>query len=74
MLGYYLAAPTGRAAKRMSETTGREAKTIHRMLEYKPPQGYMRNIENNPLECHVLIIDETSMVDIILMYNLLKSC
>lgn len=69
----YLAAPTGRAAKRMSETTGREAKTIHRMLEYKPPQGYMRNIENNPLECHVLIIDESSMVDIVLMYNLLKA-
>ncbi|HZJ83083.1 MAG TPA: helix-hairpin-helix domain-containing protein, partial [Clostridia bacterium] len=61
----YLAAPTGRAAKRMTETTGREAKTIHRMLEYKPPQGYMRNIENNPLECDVLIIDEISMVDII---------
>ncbi|HZJ83794.1 MAG TPA: ATP-dependent RecD-like DNA helicase, partial [Clostridia bacterium] len=69
----YLAAPTGRAAKRMAETTGREAKTIHRMLEYKPPQGYMRNIENNPLECDVLIIDEISMVDIILMYNLLKA-
>ncbi len=69
----YLAAPTGRAAKRMTETTGREAKTIHRMLEYKPPQGYMRNVENNPLECDVLIIDETSMVDIILMYNLLKA-
>ncbi|NLI60735.1 MAG: ATP-dependent RecD-like DNA helicase [Clostridiales bacterium] len=69
----YLAAPTGRAAKRMTETTGREAKTIHRLLEYKPPQGYMRNIENNPLECDVLIIDETSMVDIILMYNLLKA-
>lgn len=69
----FLAAPTGRAAKRMTETTGREAKTIHRLLEYKPPQGYMRNIENNPLECNVLIIDETSMVDIILMYNLLKA-
>ena len=69
----FLAAPTGRAAKRMAETTGREAKTIHRMLEFKPPQGYMRNIENNPLECDVLIIDETSMVDIILMYNLLKA-
>jgi exodeoxyribonuclease V alpha subunit len=69
----YLAAPTGRAAKRMEEATGREAKTIHRMLEYKPPQGYMRNVENNPLECDVLIIDETSMVDIILMYNLLKA-
>ena len=69
----FLAAPTGRAAKRMTETTGMEAKTIHRLLEYKPPQGYMRNVENNPLECDVLIIDETSMVDLILMYNLLKA-
>ncbi|MDK2934575.1 MAG: exodeoxyribonuclease alpha subunit [Clostridiales bacterium] len=67
-----LAAPTGRAAKRMSETTGMEAKTIHRLLEYKPPEGYKKNAEN-PLECDVLIIDETSMVDIILMYNLLKA-
>lgn len=69
----FLAAPTGRAAKRMTETTGMEAKTIHRLLEYKPPQGYMRNVENNPLECDVLIIDETSMVDLMLMYNLLKA-
>jgi exodeoxyribonuclease V alpha subunit len=67
-----LAAPTGRAAKRLSETTGMEAKTIHRLLEYKPNEGYKRNKEN-PLECDVLIIDETSMVDIILMYNLLKA-
>lgn len=67
-----LAAPTGRAAKRMSETTGMEAKTIHRLLEYKPTDGYVRN-EDNPLDCDVLIIDETSMVDIILMYNLLKA-
>lgn len=67
-----LAAPTGRAAKRMSETTGMEAKTIHRLLEYKPPEGCKKNAEN-PLECDVLIIDETSMVDIILMYNLLKA-
>ena len=67
-----LAAPTGRAAKRMSETTGMEAKTIHRLLEYKPPEGYKKN-EKYPLECDVLIIDETSMVDIILMYNLLKA-
>lgn len=67
-----LAAPTGRAAKRMSEATGMEAKTIHRLLEYKPPEGYQRNADN-PLECDVLIIDETSMVDIILMYNLLKA-
>ncbi|QNB45638.1 ATP-dependent RecD-like DNA helicase [Thermanaerosceptrum fracticalcis] len=67
-----LAAPTGRAAKRMAEATGMEAKTIHRLLEYKPPEGYKKNAEN-PLECDVLIIDETSMVDIILMYNLLKA-
>jgi exodeoxyribonuclease V alpha subunit len=67
-----LAAPTGRAAKRLSETTGMEAKTIHRLLEFKPTEGYKRNLEN-PLECNVLIIDETSMVDIILMYNLLKA-
>jgi len=67
-----LAAPTGRAAKRMSEATGMEAKTIHRLLEYKPSEGYQRNAEN-PLECDVLIIDETSMVDIVLMYNLLKA-
>ncbi|MFZ5944178.1 MAG: ATP-dependent RecD-like DNA helicase [Bacillota bacterium] len=67
-----LAAPTGRAAKRMSEATGMEAKTIHRLLEFKPPEGYQRN-KDNPLECDVLIIDETSMVDIVLMYNLLKA-
>ena len=67
-----LAAPTGRAAKRMSETTAMEAKTIHRLLEYSPMEGYQKNAENK-LECDVLIIDETSMVDIILMYNLLKA-
>jgi len=67
-----LAAPTGRAAKRMSETTGMEAKTIHRLLEFKPAEGYQKNADN-PLECDVLIIDETSMVDIVLMYNLLKA-
>ncbi len=67
-----LAAPTGRAAKRMSETTGMEAKTIHRLLEYKPGEGYQRNGEN-PLEADVLILDECSMIDIMLMYNLLKA-
>ncbi len=67
-----LAAPTGRAAKRMSETTGMEAKTIHRLLEYKPPEGYQKN-EEHPLEGDVLILDECSMVDIMLMYNLLKA-
>jgi len=67
-----LAAPTGRAAKRLSEATGREAKTIHRLLEIKPPDGYKRNDEN-PLDCDVLIIDEASMLDIILAYHLLKA-
>ncbi|MDF2593723.1 MAG: helicase, RecD/TraA family [Clostridia bacterium] len=67
-----LTAPTGRAAKRMSEATGMEAKTIHRLLECKPPEGYKKN-EDNLLEGDVLIIDEASMIDIILMYNLLKA-
>ena len=67
-----LAAPTGRAAKRMSEATGVEAKTIHRLLESKPPEGFGRNAEN-PLEGDVLVLDECSMVDILLMYNLLKA-
>ncbi len=67
-----LAAPTGRAAKRMSEATGMEAKTIHRLLEYKPPEGYQKN-EEKPLEGDVLILDECSMIDIMLMYNLLKA-
>lgn len=67
-----LAAPTGRAARRMSEITGIEAKTIHRLLEYKPQEGYQKN-DTNPLQGDVLIIDEASMVDIILMYNLLKA-
>lgn len=67
-----LAAPTGRAAKRMTEATGLEAKTIHRLLECKPPEGYQKN-ENNPLEGNVLIIDECSMIDMILMNALLKA-
>ena len=67
-----LAAPTGRAAKRMSEATGMAAKTIHRLLEYKPPEGYQKN-EEKPLEGDVLILDECSMIDIMLMYNLLKA-
>lgn len=67
-----LAAPTGRAAKRMTEATGLEAKTIHRLLECKPPEGYQKN-EENPLEGDVLIVDECSMIDIILMNSLLKA-
>ena len=69
-----LAAPTGRAAKRMTETTGHEAKTIHRLLEVDPSGGFKfkRNLDN-PLECDVLIVDEVSMVDLILMNSLLKA-
>ncbi|MGI6538371.1 MAG: ATP-dependent RecD-like DNA helicase [Caldicoprobacterales bacterium] len=68
-----LAAPTGRAAKRMSEVTRMEAKTIHRLLEYQPAKGGYTVNEDNPLKCDVLILDEVSMVDLILMYNLLKA-
>jgi exodeoxyribonuclease V alpha subunit len=71
-LNILLAAPTGRAAKRMTEATGLEAKTIHRMLECKPPEGYQKD-EENPLEGDVLIVDECSMIDIILMNSLLKA-
>lgn len=67
-----LAAPTGRAAKRMSEATGMEAKTIHRLLEYNPKDGYKRNDEN-PLEGDALIVDECSMIDILLMNSLTKA-
>jgi exodeoxyribonuclease V alpha subunit len=68
-----LAAPTGRAAKRMSEMTGHEAKTIHRLLEYSiHKHGFQRN-EDRPLDCDLLIVDETSMIDTILMYHLLKA-
>ena len=67
-----LAAPTGRAAQRMSEATGLAAKTIHRLLECKPPEGYQKN-EENPLEGDVLIVDECSMIDIILMNALMKA-
>ena len=69
----FLAAPTGRAAKRMSETTGHEAKTIHRMLEYSiKKRGFQKNDEN-PLNCDLIIIDEASMIDTILMHYLLKA-
>ena len=67
-----LGAPTGRAAKRLAEATGMEARTVHRLLEVKPPDGYQRNADN-PLEGDVLIVDECSMIDIMLMYNLLKA-
>ena len=67
-----LAAPTGRAAKRMTEATRMEAKTIHRLLEYNPEKGFQRNI-NNRLEGDALIVDECSMVDILLMSHLVEA-
>lgn len=66
------AAPTGRAAKRMSEATGKEAKTIHRLLGFTPSGGFEHN-EDNPLEGDVLIVDEASMIDILLMNSLTKA-
>jgi len=68
-----LASPTGRAAKRLSEVTGREAKTIHRLLEFSPKEGGFKRNEDNPLDADLVVIDETSMVDILLMNNLLKA-
>ena len=71
-----LAAPTGRAAKRMTEATGHEAKTIHRMLEYTGSTmsggDFMRN-ETNPLDCDLLVVDEASMIDQVLFHHLLKA-
>ncbi|MFH1623824.1 MAG: ATP-dependent RecD-like DNA helicase [Pseudomonadota bacterium] len=68
-----LAAPTGRAAKRMSEATGHEAKTIHRMLEYSLQKGRFQKNEQNPLKCDLLIVDEASMIDTVLMHHLVKA-
>jgi exodeoxyribonuclease V alpha subunit len=68
-----LCAPTGRAAKRMNEATGFEAKTIHRLLEVDPRTGGFRRDGENPLDCDLLIVDETSMVDVLLMHALLKA-
>ena len=65
-----LCAPTGRAAKRMAETTGMEAKTIHRLLQYNPGTGGFIHDAKNPLECDVLIVDESSMIDIVLASQL----
>jgi exodeoxyribonuclease V alpha subunit len=68
-----LCAPTGRAAKRMSEAPGMEAKTIHRLLEVDPRTGGFKRDAANPLDCELLVIDETSMVDVLLMNALLKA-
>lgn len=68
-----LAAPTGRAAKRMGEATGREARTIHRLLEYSPRKGGFQKNDASPLECDLLVVDEASMIDTLLMHHLLKA-
>ena len=68
-----LCAPTGRAAKRMSEATGFEAKTIHRLLEVDPRTGGFKRDRDNPLDCGLLVVDETSMVDVLLMRSLLAA-
>ena len=69
----FLAAPTGRAAKRMNEATGFEAKTIHRLLEFDFQKGGFKKDEEHPLNCDLLIVDEMSMVDTLLMHHLLKA-
>ena len=71
--GLLLCAPTGRAAKRMTEATSFEAKTIHRLLEVDPKSGGFRRGEDNPLDCDLLVVDETSMVDVMLMQALLRA-
>ena len=68
-----LCAPTGRAAKRLTETTGLEAKTIHRLLEINPATGRFVRDESNPLACDLLVVDETSMVDVLLMHSLVRA-
>ena len=68
-----LAAPTGRAAKRMSEATGHEAKTLHRLLEFNGDEGHFQKDEQNPLDCACVIVDEMSMVDVFLMRSLLRA-
>jgi exodeoxyribonuclease V alpha subunit len=68
-----LCAPTGRAAKRMTEATGFEAKTIHRLLEVDPKSGGFKRGDDNPLDCNLLVVDETSMVDVMLMQALMKA-
>ena len=68
-----LCAPTGRAAKRLTETTGMEAKTIHRLLEIDPATGKFTRNDSNLLACGLLVVDETSMVDVLLMHSLLRA-
>ena len=71
--GVLLCAPTGRAAKRLSEVTGRDAFTIHRMLQYSPSEDGFAHNRDNPLDAQVVIVDEASMVDTYLMRHLLEA-
>jgi exodeoxyribonuclease V alpha subunit len=68
-----LCAPTGRAARRLAETTGREAKTIHRLLEFEPALGGFKRDRHHPLDIDLLVVDEASMVDVVLMNRLLQA-
>ena len=68
-----LAAPTGRAAKRMTEATGRSALTLHRLLEFSPKQGGFTRHETNPVDAALVVVDESSMIDIALMYALMRA-
>jgi exodeoxyribonuclease V alpha subunit len=72
-LRIFLAAPTGRAAKRMTEASGFEARTIHRMLEFSLQKGGFQRNERHPLECDVLVVDEASMIDTVLMHHLMRA-
>ncbi len=69
---FVLCSPTGRAAKRLAEATGESAQTIHRLLGYSPGEGFTRN-EDDPLDADMIVVDEASMVDLVLLYNLLKA-
>ncbi|MFN8374777.1 MAG: ATP-dependent RecD-like DNA helicase [Anaerolineae bacterium] len=72
-LTFHLASPTGRAAKRLSEATGQPASTIHRLLEYSPQMGGFARDEDAPLTADMIIVDESSMIDIVLFYGLLRA-
>ena len=68
-----LAAPTGRAAKRLSEATGQPARTIHRMLGFSPAEGGFLHNDDNPLDADMIVVDEASMIDLVLCYSLLRA-
>src|SRR5512146_1057514 len=69
----HLASPTGRAAKRLAEVTGHEASTLHRLLEWNPREGGFQRNARNPLETDVMIVDEASMIDVLLAHHLVQA-